>query len=117
MGGARSTMLQAPPLVSRRPRAPRALRRSLRSLDRGQQLAEDRLELLDLLRREPLEELALRGDIRRDRRVDDLGPLIRELDEDASPIVGVVPATDEALSLQPVDAARDPGGGQHQPPG
>jgi hypothetical protein len=58
-------------------------------------LRAEALELDDLLRIEPLEELAIAHRIRGDRGVHDLEPLIRELDDDSATIVLICQATDD----------------------
>ena len=62
----------------------------LGQLQEGEDLAQEALELFDLLWIEPLEELAIADREGGDRLIDDVAPLIRQLDDDATAIVGVV---------------------------
>ncbi len=63
--------------------------RSLRQLEAAEELAQEGLELRDLLWIEPLQELAIADRIGCNRRVDDLEALIRQLDDDSTAIVGI----------------------------
>ena len=63
---------------------------------------------------EPFEELAITDREGGDRLIDDLAPLIGQLDDHSTAIVGVVESTHEATALESVDAARHARRREHQ---
>ena len=87
--------------------------RSLRQLEAAQQLAQEDLELCDLLWIEPLQELAIAGRIGGNGSVHDLEALVRQLDQQPATIVRIRESTDESSPLESIDPARHARRRQH----
>src|SRR6476646_10511391 len=86
----------------------------LGQLQECEELAQKAFELLDLGRIEPFEELPIADREGGDRLIDDVAPFIRQLDDHAPAIIGVVESTHESSMLESVDPARDARRRQHQ---
>ena len=78
----------------------------LGQLQQRKDLAQEVLELFDILWIEPLQELAITDRDSGDRGVHDLAPLIGQLDDHSTAIVRVVQSTHESAALHSVDSAR-----------
>jgi len=74
--------------------------------DTLKELAQEALELDDLVRLEPREELALACGVGGDCGIDDRETLVRELDDHAAPIIRIRQPPDEPAPLEPINPAR-----------